>query len=70
MFCTVGCVFSLSCALPDRAVDPAPYNPTCQARTALLANTLACLPTGLGKTLIAAVVMFNFYRCDRARGKD
>lgn len=33
------------------------------ARTALLANTLVCLPTGLGKTLIAAVVMFNFHRC-------
>ena len=25
-------------------------------------NTLVCLPTGLGKTFIAAVVMFNFYR--------
>ena len=32
----------------------------CQA--ALLRNTLVCLPTGLGKTLIAAVVMYNFYR--------
>jgi Fanconi anemia group M protein len=31
-------------------------------RSALLANTLVCLPTGLGKTLIAAVVMYNFYR--------
>jgi ERCC4-related helicase len=30
--------------------------------TALLQNTLVCLPTGLGKTLIAAVVMFNFCR--------
>ncbi len=29
---------------------------------ALLANTLVCLPTGLGKTLIAAVVMYNFSR--------
>ena len=29
---------------------------------ALLRNTLVCLPTGLGKTLIAAVVMYNFYR--------
>ena len=29
---------------------------------ALLANTLVCLPTGLGKTLIAAVVMYNFFR--------
>lgn len=29
---------------------------------ALYKNTLVALPTGLGKTLIAAVVMFNFYR--------
>ncbi|KAF0700409.1 Aste57867_9069 [Aphanomyces stellatus] len=32
------------------------------SRAALVQNTLVCLPTGLGKTLIAAVVMFNFYR--------
>lgn len=31
-------------------------------QTALLHNTLVCLPTGLGKTLIAAVVMHNFSR--------
>ena len=31
-------------------------------RTSLLCNTLVCLPTGLGKTLIAAVVMHNFTR--------
>ncbi|XP_029454324.1 Fanconi anemia group M protein isoform X2 [Rhinatrema bivittatum] len=30
--------------------------------TALLNNTLVCLPTGLGKTFIAAVLMYNFYR--------
>ena len=29
---------------------------------ALFANTLVCLPTGLGKTLIAAVVMYNYWR--------
>ena len=29
---------------------------------ALFSNTLVCLPTGLGKTLIASVVMFNYYR--------
>ncbi|CDW59533.1 Helicase C and ResIII domain containing protein [Trichuris trichiura] len=29
---------------------------------ALFFNTLVTLPTGLGKTLIAAVVMYNFYR--------
>lgn len=28
----------------------------------LLSNTLVCYPTGLGKTLIAAVVMHNFLR--------
>ncbi|KAM4663535.1 Fanconi anemia group M protein [Discoglossus pictus] len=32
------------------------------SQTALLNNTLVCLPTGLGKTFIAAVVMYNFYR--------
>uniref|UniRef100_UPI00398EBD50 Fanconi anemia group M protein isoform X2 n=1 Tax=Pristiophorus japonicus TaxID=55135 RepID=UPI00398EBD50 len=32
------------------------------ARAALFHNTLVCLPTGLGKTFIAAVVMYNFYR--------
>lgn len=31
-------------------------------RKALMKNTLVCLPTGLGKTFIAAVVMYNFYR--------
>ena len=29
---------------------------------ALFCNCLVCLPTGLGKTFIAAVVMLNFYR--------
>ena len=29
---------------------------------ALFRNVLVCLPTGLGKTFIAAVVMYNFYR--------
>lgn len=29
---------------------------------ALFRNTLVALPTGLGKTLIAAVVMYNYYR--------
>jgi hypothetical protein len=28
----------------------------------LISNTLVCIPTGLGKTFIAAVVLYNFYR--------
>ncbi|CAK9799536.1 Fanconi anemia group M protein [Anthophora plagiata] len=28
----------------------------------LYSNTLVCLPTGLGKTFIAAVIMYNFWR--------
>jgi len=31
-------------------------------QSALFKNTLVVLPTGLGKTFIAAVVMYNFYR--------
>ncbi|VFQ90431.1 unnamed protein product [Cuscuta campestris] len=31
-------------------------------RTALYSNTLVALPTGLGKTFIAAVVMYNYFR--------
>lgn len=31
-------------------------------RESLFQNTLVSLPTGLGKTLIAAVVMYNYYR--------
>ena len=31
-------------------------------KEALFKNTLVTLPTGLGKTFIAAVVMYNFYR--------
>lgn len=31
-------------------------------QTALFNNTMVVLPTGLGKTFIAAVVMYNFYR--------
>lgn len=32
------------------------------SEVALFQNTLVCLPTGLGKTFIASVVMYNFYR--------
>ena len=31
-------------------------------KSCIYKNTLVCLPTGLGKTFIAAVVMYNFYR--------
>ena len=31
-------------------------------QAALLQNTRVCLPTGLGKTLVAAEVMYNFSR--------
>ena len=31
-------------------------------QSCLYENTLVCLPTGLGKTFIAAVVIYNFYR--------
>eukprot|EP01083_Nonionella_stella_P045347 121838_1 len=31
-------------------------------KQALFTNELVCLPTGMGKTLIAAVVMYNFHR--------
>ena len=32
------------------------------SHSAIIQNTLVSLPTGLGKTLIAAVVMYNYYR--------
>ncbi|XP_076659071.1 FA complementation group M [Halictus rubicundus] len=31
-------------------------------KASLYCNTLVCLPTGLGKTFIAAVIMYNFWR--------
>ena len=31
-------------------------------QASLYHNTLVCLPTGLGKTFIAAVIMYNYYR--------
>ncbi|KAM4724379.1 Fanconi anemia group M protein isoform 2-T2 [Anableps anableps] len=32
------------------------------SEASMFQNTLVCLPTGLGKTFIASVVMYNFYR--------
>ncbi len=32
------------------------------SHSCIMKNTLVSLPTGLGKTLIAAVVMYNYYR--------
>ena len=37
-------------------------------KAGLFDNTLVALPTGLGKTLIAAVIMFNFIRCGSLAG--
>ncbi|XP_062974349.1 Fanconi anemia group M protein [Elgaria multicarinata webbii] len=42
-------------------VEERPYQVRA-AQAALEANTLLCLPTGLGKTLVAAVVLGNFCR--------
>lgn len=39
------------------------------SESAILYNTLVSLPTGLGKTLIAAVVMYNYYRWFPEGGK-
>ncbi|KAJ8613824.1 hypothetical protein CTAYLR_004911 [Chrysophaeum taylorii] len=41
---------------------PAREYQVAMVKAALLRNTLVCLPTGLGKTLIAAVLMYNYYR--------
>eukprot|EP00727_Mastigamoeba_balamuthi_P007697 m51a1_g3548 putative fanconi anemia group m protein (1619) ;mRNA; r:997641-1008800 len=47
---------------PEDAAHPRREYQYAIARAALEANTLVCLPTGLGKTLVAAVVMANFHR--------
>ncbi|XP_052041728.1 Fanconi anemia group M protein isoform X2 [Apodemus sylvaticus] len=47
-------IYPTNCPVRDYQLDI--------SRTALFCNTLVCLPTGLGKTFIAAVVMYNFYR--------
>lgn len=47
-------IYPTNCPVRDYQLDI--------SRSALFCNTLVCLPTGLGKTFIAAVVMYNFYR--------
>ncbi len=70
--------FNLSSALRPLELDPATagswvypahasYMPRRDyqyiiSRASLYHNTLVCLPTGLGKTLVASVVMLNMYR--------
>lgn len=49
-------IYPVVAAYPKRQYQ---YDITC---TAIKQNTLVSLPTGLGKTLIAAVVLYNFYR--------
>ena len=61
-----GCVGPLQDARHDLLVIPAepvlrPYQLE-MVKTAVMTNTLVSLPTGSGKTLIAAVVMYNFLR--------
>lgn len=64
---TVSCKYACCCRSNAKHwVYPATVNERAYQvdiiQTALLQNTLVCLPTGLGKTLIAAVVMYNFTR--------
>ena len=49
-------IYPVVAAYPKRQYQ---YDITCAA---IKQNTLVSLPTGLGKTLIAAVVLYNFYR--------
>lgn len=50
-------------SVSDHAVNfPARDYQYAITKTALFSNTLVALPTGLGKTLIAAVVMYNYFR--------
>ena len=53
---------SMSCRIVNAANVPRREYQLAIMRTALFANTLVTLPTGLGTTLIAAVVMYNYYR--------
>ena len=61
LLCLLFCALSCRAWLYPAAPPPREYQFSI-AWTASQHNTLACLPTGLGKTLIAAVVMYNFYR--------
>ena len=56
MECADTWIYPVVSAYPKRQYQ---YDITCAA---IKQNTLVSLPTGLGKTLIAAVVLYNFYR--------
>ena len=69
--CSASSTFSPSCPGFDRQAGDLWIYPTNYpvreyqltiVEKALFHNTLVSLPTGLGKTFIAAVVMYNFYR--------
>ena len=55
------CRFAAKTWIYPAGVDERKYQVAIVER-ALLNNTLVCLPTGLGKTFIAAIVMYNFFR--------
>ncbi|KAK6940331.1 Helicase, C-terminal [Dillenia turbinata] len=55
-------VFSLLPPFPSSVNVPLRDYQLAITNMALFSNTLVALPTGLGKTLIAAVVMYNYFR--------
>jgi Fanconi anemia group M protein len=58
----VDCTAAKSWVYPSSGSHPIRDYQLSICKHALFMNTLVCLPTGLGKTLIAAVVMYNYYR--------